>query len=670
MATINGTTGPDNLGPLPTADVYFGMEGNDTINAGTRPAVDGGPADYVVGGDDTDLLVVDASAEVQMVSLDVAGNPRFLVRSLSGNFYVDADASVELVSFTGGSGDDSINTGSYGVAVNGGAGLDFWASDLVAATGNIFFQLGTTTSIAAAGLTSITGIERINMRTGSGNDTIIGGSQADTINGSAGDDLIDAKTRPSAAGADIDYVVGGDGTDTLMVDASAETQSVSLDVAGNPRFLVRSDSGNFYLDADASVEKVRFIGGSGDDDINTNSFGQVVKGGLGIDHWTANLSAVGANIFYNMATTHKIAAAGLNAIYGIDGITLITGSGNDTVISGSQADTISTGDGNDLINAGRRPAIDGGPIDYVSGGAGDDTLVVNASSDTQGVSLTVAGNPHFLVRSVSGQFYLDADAGVERVRFIGGSGDDTINGASENDTLKGGGGADSIVGGDGKDTLFGGNANDVLNGNGGNDKLFGGAGDDTMRGFAGNDLLNGGGGSDVLDGDGGRDTLVGKAGADQLDGGNGNDVLKGNGGGDVLNGGARADKLFGGGKNDVLNGNGGADTLNGQNGADTLNGGGGDDVLNGGGGNDRFEFGNGFGHDTLFGFSAANQEKIDFSAVTAIVGFPDLVNHHLHAQAGTGYAMIVVGSNSLVLDGVQASDVGPGLDYSAQDFLF
>ena len=828
MATIQGTDGADSIPASATADTIFGKDGNDTIDAGTRPAVEFGPTDFVVGGDGTDLLVVDASAETQSVSLAIAGNPRFLVRSTSGNFYVDADSSVELVSFTGGAGDDTIDTASFGILVNGGGGLDYWKSDLSAATGNIFFRLGTTTSIGAAGLTSILGIEEINMRTGSGNDTIIGGNQADTINTGGGDDLINAMTRPAVDFGPIDYVVGGGGTDTLVVDASAETQSVNLMLAGNPRFLVRSDSdnfyidatndvekvrfiggsgddsintgsfgevvrggngtdhwyadlsavtnnifynmaathaiataglsaiygidgislttgsgddtvvsgsqadtintgggddlinamtrpaidfgpidnviggvgtdtlvvdasaetqsvnlmlsgnprflvrsdsGNFYIDADASVEKVRFTGGSGDDSINTGSFGEVVRGGKGTDHWYADLSAVASGILYNMAHTHAIAAAGLNNIRGIEGITLTTGSGNDTVISGGQADTITTGDGNDLINAGSRPAIEFGPIDVVNGGGGNDTLVVNASAETQGVTLSVAGSPHFLVRSVSGNFYLDA-YGVEVVNFIGGSGGDSIVGDDANDTLKGGGGDDTITGGIGKDTLAGGGGNDLLKGNGGNDNLNGGTGDDTLQGFAGNDRLVGGGGNDVLDADGGKDTLIGQAGDDNLLGGGGNDVLNGGGGGDTLIGQNGADKLSGGGGNDALDGSGGNDTLNGQVGDDTLNGYGGNDLLNGGGGNDRFEFTNGFGDDTLVNFSKANLEKIDFSDVTAITGFFDLVHHHLHAQAGTDYAMIVVGSNSLLLDGVLASDVGAGQDFSQHDFLF
>lgn len=68
-----------------------------------------------------------------------------------------------------------------------------------------------------------------------------------------------------------------------MVNASAETQSVQLTRAGSSHFFVRSESGNFYVNACNDIEKIKFIGGSGDDNINTGSYGMVVKGGGGTD---------------------------------------------------------------------------------------------------------------------------------------------------------------------------------------------------------------------------------------------------------------------------------------------------------------------------------------------------------------------------------------------------
>ncbi len=63
-------------------------------------------------------------------------------------------------------------------------------------------------------------------------------------------------------------------------------------------------------------------------------------------------------------------------------------------------------------------------------------------------------------------------------------------GDAGNDTLHGGGAAD---------TLFGGAGDDTLRGFGGNDSLFGEAGDDTLEDGAGNDIVDGGTGADTAD---------------------------------------------------------------------------------------------------------------------------------------------------------------------------
>src|SRR5262249_36493312 len=151
--------------------------------------------------------------------------------------------------------------------------------------------------------------------TGSGNDTLVGGALADHFASGGGNDTIDAATRPVGAG--IDVVDGGAGTDTLIVNAGAETQGVQLSSGGSPTFQVRSNSGNFYVDA-YSMEKVQFTGGSGNDVINTANHGGTVDGGAGTDFWAADLSAATSNIAFTLGTTTSIAAGGLTSIKGIE----------------------------------------------------------------------------------------------------------------------------------------------------------------------------------------------------------------------------------------------------------------------------------------------------------------------------------------------------------------
>ena len=153
--------------------------------------------------------------------------------------------------------------------------------------------------------------------------------------------------------------------------------------------------------------------------------------------------------------------------------------------------------------------------------------------------------------------------------IVGGVDDDTISGLAGNDSLSGSFGDDSIdggadfdtlVGGYGNDTLIGGSSvvsatGDFLIGGAGSDLLVGGDGGDSIYGWEqvggsspassdGNDTLLGGKGNDFLSEDGG-------AGADLFDGGEGNDLLSHLDWSPVA-GASWSDSLYGGLGNDEL----------------------------------------------------------------------------------------------------------------------
>lgn len=132
------------------------------------------------------------------------------------------------------------------------------------------------------------------------------------------------------------------------------------------------------------------------------------------------------------------------------------GTGND-VLNGSIGSMLRGQGGNDRIDGG------GGPMGFGSyGGAGNDTLT-NCGQDC-----------------------------------FGGTGDDSLSGNGEENTLHGD---------DGNDVLHGKSAADVLYGGKGNDKLYGEAGNDTLWGNSGDDVLWGGTGTDKLSGGTGRNEL-------------------------------------------------------------------------------------------------------------------------------------------------------------------
>jgi Ca2+-binding RTX toxin-like protein len=127
----------------------------------------------------------------------------------------------------------------------------------------------------------------------------------------------------------------------------------------------------------------------------------------------------------------------------------------------------------------------------------------------------------------------------------GGTGNDTLVGASNTDSLWGGIGNDSLYGNGGPDFLYG--QDDA-------DRIFGGWGADQCKGGLGNDSLYGDTGNDTLFGESGRDLLKGEGDHDQLVGGDHNDTLYGDAGNDSLWGQGGYDELVGGSGYDYLDG--------------------------------------------------------------------------------------------------------------------
>ncbi|MBD2482944.1 pre-peptidase C-terminal domain-containing protein [Planktothrix sp. FACHB-1365] len=116
-------------------------------------------------------------------------------------------------------------------------------------------------------------------------------------------------------------------------------------------------------------------------------------------------------------------------------------------------------------------------------------------------------------------------------------GNDTVQGAVDNELINGNQGFDQIFGGGGNDNLFGGQEDDLLDGGVGDDILFGNLGADIITGGDGNDNLFGGKDNDNLSGDLGNDILSGDFGIDALTGGGGSDIFVlgiGGGGADVI----------------------------------------------------------------------------------------------------------------------------------------
>jgi Ca2+-binding RTX toxin-like protein len=275
-----------------------------------------------------------------------------------------------------------------------------------------------------------------------------------------------------------------------------------------------------------------------------------------------------------------------------------------------------------LIGSAQNDTLDGHELaDFMSGGAGDDTYVVDVSNEA---IVETSGNGNDTVKS-SVSFVLAAAQEIENLTLSGGGasngtgnalanvitgnnaanilkglgGQDTINGGGGIDTsdysdktqrveiaLNGGTSVDVIVAGvvedsiSGIENLIGGSDNDILFGDGLANSLSGGDGHDSFRGGAGSDTIDGGTQRDTADySDKTQKVEVALNGATAV-------AVKVNG--VVEDTISNIENIFGGSAGDSLIG----DSL-----ANTLVGGGGDDTFRGGGGADRIEGGDG-AHDT------------------------------------------------------------------------
>ncbi|WP_299614391.1 tandem-95 repeat protein [uncultured Tateyamaria sp.] len=313
------------------------------------------------------------------------------------------------------------------------------------------------------------------------------------------------------------------------------------------------------------------------------------------------------------------------------------GGGDDTVIAGDGDDSVDGGDGNDLIDTGNGdlapdlgfPNDDGTPVpgfpfgfpadddptndlDFVDGGAGDDTISTGDDADT-----IVGGTGNDVIDGGIDDDEISGDEGTDRI--VGGEGNDLIEGGTGDDTIFAGNdpdlgldqlnieddGSNPIFPADprpdnGLDTVFGGAGNDLIFGADDDDDLFGEEGNDTIDGEIDDDFIDGGIGDDSLLGGQGNDTIEGGEGNDFIDGGGQADTLNGGEGNDTIFGDNGADVIDGGAGNDVIDGGTGDDTLNGGAGNDDITGSTGDDVIDGGAGNDTIDGGNG-GSDIMSG---------------------------------------------------------------------
>jgi Ca2+-binding RTX toxin-like protein len=295
-------------------------------------------------------------------------------------------------------------------------------------------------------------------------------------------------------------IYGRDGNDLLTVGDTGRTSLRQIYFEGGAGSdTLDGAAATLALLADGGADRDNLTGGRGNDTLRGGSEADVLAGGAGADLLDGGTQA--------------------------DRLIWAIGDGDDTLIGGTESDVadLRGSDGDDFfaVNTAGSGTLDvevpdGATLDIreietieVSGGLGDDLLSVGDPSGTpvrQVFFSGGAGNDVFVGAEAAS--WLVADGGSDNDTLIGGTGADSLNGSAGDDVLLGGGGADLLSGESG---------DDQINGDGGTDQISGGSGDDTLNGGDGADVIDGGGGEDLLWGDGGADVFV--YGADQLSNG-------------------------------------------------------------------------------------------------------------------------------------------------------
>jgi Ca2+-binding RTX toxin-like protein len=714
-------------------DTITGSAGKDTIYAGTgSDKIDGGASKDFLGifnyTDTVNTKIIYRNVNsgsitggsnagttfknIEQVDFVTGlGNDEIDISAATIRSFVDAGAGNDTItggasndSIGAGAGDDNINSGTGNDSIRAGAGNDNIdantgddridggegndlliianATDSVNTTiSYLNVNNGSTIGGSSAG-TTFKNIERVDFRTGSGNDslnisaTTIGssidaGAGNDTLVGGAGNDRLEAGTGNDTlnGGAGNDRLTGGGGNDVYGIDADVDLGTDTINevalTGGTDTLDFRSTSGkniaiNLSLTAFqivatdvnvvipvASIENV--YGGALGDAIIGNSLNNTILGGIGND---VLFGRAGNDILFGEGNNDELSGEAGNDI-------LSGGAGNDFLYGGADNDFLSGDAGSDVLEGGagndayRIDADVETGTDRIFENAldGTDTLDFRA---TTGKTITVNLNTTTLQIAATDVNLVIPVVSIENV--FGGALGDGIIGNSLNNTILGGFGNDFLFGGAGNDLLFGEGNNDELSGEAGNDLLFGGADNDFLFGGIDNDFLSGGAGNDFLEGGAGNDVYRIDADVET-----GTDRIFEN----ALDGTDTLDFRATTGKNITVNLNttalqiaatdvklvipvvsienvyGGAlgDKLEGNSLSNLILGGGGNDTLTGAAGNDNFYFGGGvaligavtvatlLGKDTIsdFGKVAGNQDKIllsktAFTKITTAVG--------------------------------------------------
>lgn len=475
-----------------------------------------------------------------------------------------------------------------------------------------------------------------------GNDTLVGGMSNVLLGGDGNDDMIASQS---------DVLLGGSGFNTARFGASVSADELTDIELQQIQSIIITSTGGGRFDFSTQTESLDILGGNGNDTLLGGYDSDTLRGGGGNDLLLAQDIDViegGAGQdtvrFDTGVSASQLLDSDLVSVESVESI--YSGSASYDFSAQSEALSITGTDFADTL-------IGGLATDSITGGAGDDLLVVQDTDqkidggDHTSVALGGGDTARF-IGAVSATHLLDVDlVGIERLQLAAGTAASydfsvqsealLIEGSLHADTISGGTGADSITGGNGADSLRGGSGADSLDGGDGVDYLDGGEGDDWLVAQDSDGLLDGGAGTDTLS----LATSVSASNLIDADLVGIERVRISNSDSDAsYNFSAQTEGLdIGGGSR--------ADSIVGSQGADTLSGGSGNDTLTGGNGLDLFNID--AGTDTITDLKAGESLVIGTGATAIATGVLDFTRI---AVSGAG-ALNITGTISA--DGVKGS---------------
>ena len=628
-------------------DAYLTLTDGQFVTAALASSSGNGTTAAIVGVVDgsnstgAGKIILDASAEddSKMIITGGAG-----ADTLTGGSKADT--------IIGGTGADILNGGAGIDIISGGAGGDTLnltdVSDFIgltsvevfdggAGTDIVNFTEDATTTVAAADLGGLVGVERLTFEgTGANSVTLsdsvyeangtttldirdIAATGAVTVDG-AGVSAANAITYKTALAADtIDTITGGAGDDTFtFYETAISATDVLSGGAGNDILAIYAD-GNLSSLTTTSMTKFETL--SLTQDGTARAFPITLTNGF----FQGTAGTVAAQTVTGVVTLDASAET-------LTPMTIATGVGADIITGGSKADTIKSGTGADVIT--------GGPgADIITGGSGADdfsysnsnalgntvesnsaapdvitdflsgtddlkltvsyaaltsAVTINAVNTTGVTSKTLAqdslsgGRLQYVYNYTDGLLYINynQDNLITTSDWTiainqGPTPKTTIANGDIDWTITGTALADTITIGGGTNIITAGDGNDTVTSvsgtTGGVNTVIGGDGTDIIIGGAGVDVLIGGAGVDTITGGAGANIITGGAAADVLIGGTGTGANR-----VTIIGGDAADIITGGTGDAIITGDAAADIIIGGDGADTIDGGAAADVINGG----------------------------------------------------------------------------------------